>query len=250
MALANETTGAGRRLVLAHGFTQNRRCWGPFGDQLAAGHELVLVDMPGHGNTDPNHDSADLPTSAELLVESGGEATYVGYSMGGRVALHAALQHPAAVQGLVLIGATAGIDDAPDRRDRRLADDALADELIEIGLDAFLDRWLAGPLFASLTDAAACRDARRSNRVDGLAASLRRCGTGTQEPLWDRLSTITAPVLVLAGANDAKFTELGGRLVDALPNAQLQTIVGNHAVQLEAPTSTASAVRSFVSTLN
>ncbi|MGI9615859.1 MAG: alpha/beta fold hydrolase [Acidimicrobiales bacterium] len=250
MGLAKETTGVGQRFVLAHGFTQNRHCWGPFGDQVAVDHELVMVDMPGHGNTDPNHDSADLSTSADLLIESGGEAIYVGYSMGGRVALHAALRHPAAVRGLVLIGATAGIDDAADRRDRRLADDALADELIEIGLDAFLDRWLAGPLFASLSDAAACRDARRSNRVDGLAASLRRCGTGTQEPLWDRLGAITAPVLVLAGANDAKFTALGGRLVDAMANAQLKTIPGNHAVHLEAPTPTAAAVRSFASTLS
>ena len=182
-------------------------------------------------------------------MEVGGEAIYVGYSMGGRVALHAALQHPAAVKGVVLIGATAGIDDGDARRDRRLADDTLADELIELGLDTFLDRWLAGPLFASLTDAAACREARRSNRVDGLAASLRRCGTGTQEPLWGRLSAVTAPVLVLAGDDDTKFSALGARLVGTLANARFQTIPGSHAVHLENPTPAAGAVRSFVSSV-
>ena len=57
---------------------------------------------------------ADLWGSADHLV-AGGRAVYVGYSMGGRVALHAALRHPDAVERLVLIGATAGIDDADER---------------------------------------------------------------------------------------------------------------------------------------
>ena len=177
--------GGGRRLILAHGFTQNARCWGPFAEHLAVDHDLTLVDAPGHGRS--GHDEADLWTAARLLTEVGGPGVYVGYSMGGRTALHAALAHPEVVRGLVLIGATPGLPGEDERAQRRRADDELASRLLDIGLPAFLDRWLSQPLFAGLDAEAAALPARLTNRPDGLAASLRRCGTGNQEPLWDRL---------------------------------------------------------------
>ncbi|MDH3682033.1 MAG: alpha/beta fold hydrolase [Acidimicrobiia bacterium] len=246
MSLHHEVWGRGQRLVLAHGFTQNRRCWGPFAHDLAADHQVVLADLPGHGATPPEHDRADLTTAGELLVEVGGEGIYVGYSMGGRVALHAALSRPGAVRGLVLIGATAGIDQPDARRARTEADDALAEALDRVGLPAFLDRWLANPLFAGLSEPAACRRERLANRQDGLASSLRHCGTGTQEPLWNRLGEVRIPVLVLVGSDDTKFTELGNRLVAGLPDATLQSLPATHAVHLERPTASASAVRAFL----
>ncbi|MEM8925222.1 MAG: alpha/beta fold hydrolase, partial [Actinomycetota bacterium] len=212
---------------------------------LGADHQLVTVDLPGHGATDAVHDTADLPTAAELLADAGGSAIYVGYSMGGRIALHAALQRPETVRGLVLIGATAGLDDPDDRAARREADEALAERLLTIGLEAFLDRWLAAPLFAGLSPSAQCRPARLRNRPAGLAASLRHCGTGTQEPLWDRLSAITAPVLVVAGDDDPKFLAIGERLTATLPDATMRTAPSTHAVHLACPTTTAELVRRF-----
>lgn len=246
MALASTVSGRGTRLTLAHGFTQNSRCWGPFATDLAVDHEVITVDLPGHGTTDAVHDRVDLPAAGRLLAETGGAAVYVGYSLGGRIALHAALAAPEAVRGLVLIGATAGIDDAEARAQRRQADGALADRLLAEGLDSFLARWLTNPLFAGLTPAAQHLDARLTNRPDGLAASLRHCGTGTQEPLWDRLRAVEVPVLVVAGADDAKFAALGRRLVDTLPTAELAILPSTHAVHLERPTATAERLRAFV----
>jgi 2-succinyl-6-hydroxy-2,4-cyclohexadiene-1-carboxylate synthase len=244
--LHHEVWGRGNRMVLAHGFTQNSRCWGPFGHDLAADHPVAMVDLPGHGATPARHDAADLHEAGRLLVEAGGEAVYVGYSMGGRVALHAALAYPAAVQALVLTGATAGIDEPEARRARREADEALADRLIEAGLPTFIDRWLAGPLFASLPPGAACRAERLTNRPEGLAASLRHRGTGTQEPLWDRLARLDIPVLVLAGSQDAKFCAIGRRLIELLPRSSMLGLPAGHAVHLERPASAADAVRRFV----
>lgn len=262
MGLAHREWGRGRRLVLAHGFTQNADCWGPFAHDLASDHQIVAVDLPGHGDTAADHDDADLPESGRLLGEVGGNGVYVGYSMGGRVALHTALHTalhrevqppglaedlaPGLVDGLVLIGSTAGIDDADVRRTRRQADEALADQLLALGLSDFLDRWLVNPLFAGLNEKTACRSERMRNRASGLAASLRSCGTGTQEPLWPQLASLDIPVLVLVGDDDAKFTEIGRRLVDALPRGELRTLPATHAVHLECPTSAAEAVRAFV----
>ena len=241
-----EQRGHGPRLVLVHGFTQTARCWGAFADDLARDHELVLVDAPGHGGS--SRVAADLPGGAELLGRAGGHGTYLGYSMGGRLALHLALARPELVERLVLVGATAGIDDPDQRAARRRADEGLADHLEEVGLEAFLDEWLAKPLFAGLTDEAAAREERLANEAGALATSLRRAGTGTQEPLWDRLGALAMPVLVLAGVDDVKFSALASRLGRAIgANATVALVPrAGHSAHLEAPGDAASIVRRWL----
>ncbi|MBK9181254.1 MAG: alpha/beta fold hydrolase [Acidimicrobiales bacterium] len=246
MDLHSERSGTGPRLVLAHGFTQNRRCWGALADELTTDHEVIRVDLPGHGRSGVT--AADLPTTAALLGEAGGPATYLGYSLGGRVALHLALARPDLVRGLVLIGATAGIDDPAERAARRRADAALADELERTGLDAFLQRWLAGPLFETLPPDAAFVEARRESSAEGLASSLRLAGAGRQEPLWERLASLRMPVLVLAGALDDRFCALGRRLASAIgTNATFAAVPGaGHAAHLERPAEVLALVRPWL----
>ena len=167
-----ERLGHGPRIVLVHGFTQTGRSWGAVAEDLAVDHEIVLVDAPGHGASASV--AADLVTGALLLGEAGGPGVYVGYSMGGRLALHLALARPNLVHALVLIGATPGIEDPASRAERRAADETLAATLERDGLDAFLAGWLAQPLFASLpTEAAALDDAATRRR------STRRCTATT-----------------------------------------------------------------------
>ena len=199
-----------------------------------AGHEPLALDAPGHGAAAEL--DLDLVEGGAWLAATGGRATYVGYSMGGRLCLHAALAAPDAVRGLVLISATGGMDDAGERAARRTADEALADRIEAIGVPAFLDEWLAQPLFAGLDDAAQGRAERLVNTPAGLASSLRRAGTGTQLPLWDRLAGVHVPTLVVAGALDAKFVALGERLASVIPGAELAVVDGaGHTVHLERP---------------
>src|SRR5690606_35878116 len=122
------------------------------------------------------------------VTSVGGRASYVGYSMGGRLVLQAALSRPELVERLVLIGATPGIEDAGERAERRARDDELAAHVVEVGVDAFIDEWVAQPMFAGLPVDSDCDAARRANTAEGLAASLRGCGTGAQPSLWGRLA--------------------------------------------------------------
>jgi 2-succinyl-6-hydroxy-2,4-cyclohexadiene-1-carboxylate synthase len=233
------------RIVLVHGFTQTARSWRPIAERLAAGLgpdvDIVALDAPGHG--DRGGVRADLPTGATMLGDEGGRATYIGYSMGGRLCLHLALDARHLVERLVLIGATPGIENDRERHARRAADDELADEIERIGVSAFVERWLSQPLFARLTDSDAGIEARLANTPAGLASSLRLAGTGTQAPLWSRLGEIAVPVLVIAGKHDPKFTAIGRRMVDAIPDATLVVIGGaGHAAHLERPAATCDAI--------
>lgn len=243
--LAVETEGVGPRLVLVHGFAQTARCWGAAAHALAADHEVHRVDAPGHGRSDAVR--ADLADTAALLADLG-PATYLGYSMGGRMCLEVALRHPGEVAALVLVSATAGIDDADERAARRVSDEALAARLETVGVDAFVEQWLSLPLFAGLPPDGRFDVERRTNTAAGLASSLRLAGTGTQDPSWDRLAALTMPVLVVAGADDPKFTRLARRLTAAIGDrATLAVVPGaGHTVHVEAPDAFLAVVRPWL----
>jgi 2-succinyl-6-hydroxy-2,4-cyclohexadiene-1-carboxylate synthase len=241
-----EVDGHGPRLVLVHGFAQTRRCWGPVGADLARDHEVVRVDAPGHGKSATFY--AGLLTGARLIADQGAEATYLGYSMGARLLLHLALSNPELVRGLVLLGAAGGIEDPMARAERQKLDEAMADRLEREGLEPFLDAWLAQPLFAGLSEDMQFRAERRENTVDGLAESLRQCGTGAQDPLWPRLARLDMPVLVLAGARDEKFAAEAERIGAAIgTNADVALVPdAGHAAHLEQPDAFLAIVRPWL----
>lgn len=226
-------------LVLLHGFAQTGRCWGALPEDLIELADVVAVDLPGHGLS--RHSPASVGQTAELLAaEHPGPGIWLGYSFGARVALRLALDHPAACSALVLVSGTAGLEDRAERAARVSADEALADRLEAEGVSAFLDRWLALPLFAGLTPATDYRAERETNTAAGLANSLRLAGTGAMEPMWDRLDELRQrqlPVLIVAGVRDPKFVAAGRRLGSAIGGSAAVAVIdgAGHTVHLEAP---------------
>jgi 2-succinyl-6-hydroxy-2,4-cyclohexadiene-1-carboxylate synthase len=241
-----EEGGPEPRVVLAHGFTQTQAAWEPLAARLRARRRLVRVDLPGHGGSAGVR--AGFAEAAGLLGACGGRAAYVGYSLGGRLCLRLALDRPELVEALVLLGASPGIADPSERARRRLADEALARELERDGVAAFLDRWLAGPLFATLPPERAGRHERLANTTDGLASALRLLGAGAQAPLWDRLGGLRRPTLLVAGALDAKFAGLAAAMAAAIgPAARVALVPGaGHAAHLERPAEVAALVEGFL----
>jgi 2-succinyl-6-hydroxy-2,4-cyclohexadiene-1-carboxylate synthase len=247
------TSDRAERLVLLHGFTQTHHHWTACAERLA-GHltaddgrrpTLIAPDLPGHGLS--HADRTAIDASARELAARTGPAPYVGYSMGGRVALHAALADDRAVERLVLIGATAGIDDALERDERRRSDDALATRIERIGVSAFLADWMSLPLFATLPDDRVGLDRRRRNTASGLAHSLRTAGAGAQRSLWESLDELHVPVLLIAGELDTKFSSIALALTARLPNAHVELIGGaGHAAHSERPDDVAEAIATWV----
>ena len=241
-----------QRLVLLHGFTQAASAMDDLAIRirdLTTDIEPVCVDLAGHGSR--SNEALDLVAGADVLAETYGPAIWLGYSLGGRQALHLAVHRPEAVLGLVLISTTAGIDDDTDRQRRREDDERLAARIESIGLDAFLDEWLAGPLFADFADPPDVAAARRSNSPAGLAMSLRLAGTGAQASLWGSLPRITVPALVLTGERDTKFTDISQRLVEGISGAVGATVAdAGHSLHLERPDQAASLITDWLTSLN
>jgi 2-succinyl-6-hydroxy-2,4-cyclohexadiene-1-carboxylate synthase len=225
-------------IVLLHGFTHTGASWEPVAAALAERYRALAPDLRGHGSAS---DAVPVTLEAvlgdlEALIPAG--ATLVGYSMGGRIALHAALRHPDRLARLVLIGASPGLADPGEREERRNADERLADELEAMSIEVLAERWARTPVLAGQRPEvlAAVHADRLRNTPGGLARALRGLGTGALPPLWDRLGELAVPTTLIAGERDEKFTALAEAMAASIADARVHVVAGaGHAAHLEAP---------------
>jgi len=242
-----EKIGHGPPVVLLHGFTGSNKTYRDLVYTIDRQFTTFSVDLIGHANS-------ASPLSVEhyrmrqavddlvtVLKAQGHErAVWVGYSLGGRVALNVAIHRPDVVSGLVLESASPGLATEAARAERVDADEALAQRIERDGVEAFIDYWESIPLWdsqkANLNDTQ--KEMQRRTRLEqpraGLANSLRGMGTGAQDWLGDRLGEISVPVLLLAGSLDTKFSAWAEEMAKRIPEATLRIIDGaGHNVHLE-----------------
>lgn len=272
-----ESKGSGPRIVLLHGFTQTSRLWGKFGDLLAAQRQTIAVDLPGHGSDGSSLIRADIQDCARILIETIDEFEVpdlshvdnasndeygsdnksddhalkfdlLGYSLGARVALQAALTYSKNIRRLILISGTPGIIDPDQRSLRRSRDNELAAKLDDSkDTEEFLRGWLGSPMFSRLTTEEANLEERLRNSAEGLASSLRLAGAGAQLPLWDRLVELEVPTLLITGMTDVKFTFIGNNMAATNSKSTLTVVPGaGHAVHLEQPYRCANVVNHWL----
>ena len=238
--------GEGPPVTLLHGFTQSGRSWRELISRMPEGWKWVVPDLRGHGQTVSRPGaSCSMDACTEDLVALWqeldlGRTHIVGYSMGGRLALHIAARRPERLLSLLTIGAHAGLDDDA-REGRRKGDEALAERIQNDGIEPFVDYWGSLPLFAGLQRrgeryVAQLRAERLQNHVAGLACSLRGMGAGAMEPLWDDLRRVRVPCTFVAGQLDHGYVASARRLAATVPNGQVEIVLrAGHAVHQERP---------------
>ncbi|MBF0550503.1 MAG: 2-succinyl-6-hydroxy-2,4-cyclohexadiene-1-carboxylate synthase [Deltaproteobacteria bacterium] len=244
-------------VLMLHGFLGSGEDWAEVIQMLSPDFSCLTVDLPGHGRTriKTGDQAYTLVGAAAGLVALLDDlalppVTLVGYSMGGRLALYLALAYPERFTGLVLESASPGLADPIERRTRQERDEQLADELESRGLEKFLKHWYDQPLFNSLKQhprfADLCR--RRMNNIPAeLAKSLRMMGVGRQPSLWEDLSRVGLPMLVVVGERDAKFRDLAAQMVARQPAARLAVVHGSgHNVHFEKPAELAEQIKNFI----
>ena len=238
--------GDGVPVTLLHGFTQGGRGWSELISRMPEGWKWIAPDLRGHGETQVRNDA---PCSMDACTRDlvalwdglGVERTHlVGYSMGGRLALHIATRRPERLLSVLTIGAHAGLDEDA-REGRRRGDEALAERIEKQGMESFVDYWGSLPLFAGLerrgpSYVAQVRADRLQNHAAGLACSLRGMGAGAMEPLWDELPNVTVPCTFVAGQLDHGYVASARRLASTVPNGRFEIVLrAGHAVHQERP---------------
>jgi 2-succinyl-6-hydroxy-2,4-cyclohexadiene-1-carboxylate synthase len=251
--------GDGTPVTLLHGFTQSGRSWQEVISAMPSGRRWVVPDLRGHGETRTRPGApctmdactADLEMLWDLLGI--GRTHLVGYSMGGRLALHIAARRPERLLSLLTIGAHAGLDEEA-RAGRLMGDEALARRIEQDGLEAFVNYWGSLPLFAGLerrgpSFVAQVRAERMGNTVAGLACSLRGMGAGVMQPLWDDLAHVSVPCTFVAGQLDHGYVASARRLAASVPNGRIEVVLrAGHSVHQERPEAFARVLAAHLAT--
>lgn len=234
-------------LLLVHGFLGSVQEWGGLPERLVPRFSVAAVDLPGHGESDGGTEPGryDVPRVARELgaVQAavfGGPAWWLGYSMGGRIALAAAAMG-VPMRGLLLESASPGIPGEEGRRARREEDGLRARRLETEGTEAFVSWWLGLPLFAGLARLPRdvreeARRLRASQKAGRMAAWLRGGGAGSQPSYWDELEGLELPVRILVGEEDEKFRKTADAMLPLLPRGTMTVAPGaGHLPHLETP---------------
>jgi 2-succinyl-6-hydroxy-2,4-cyclohexadiene-1-carboxylate synthase len=234
-------------VVLLHGFTHTGASWDPVVAALGESYRALAPDIRGHGAASERTPVSLEPVLDDLAALASPRFTLVGYSMGGRIALHAALRFGERVDRIILIGASPGIADPAQRAARRAGDDERARGLERSTIAQFAAHWAQTPVLAGQPPAvaAAVHADRLRNHPAGLARALRGLGTGALPSLWDRLGEVVAPVALVVGERDEKFTAVAAEMAGRLVEAEVVVVPGaGHAVHLEAPKRIARVISS------
>jgi 2-succinyl-6-hydroxy-2,4-cyclohexadiene-1-carboxylate synthase len=239
------------KIVLLHGFTQAKEMWHSTSSLLAEeladrNPHIISVDLPGHGQSSAQE--VNLWQAAQQIVDICGEATYIGYSLGARVALHCALQSSSSVKRLVLCGATPGLRSNEEREARRVADENIAQSIEQTPLADFLNTWTRQAIFDGYVPDEKDISIRLCNKASGLAMSLRTLGTGTQEDLWERLPQLPMPVLLVTGEEDHKFSNIAVEMKALIGTTaqHIQIPQCGHSVPFQKPAEFCSVVSQFI----
>lgn len=244
-------------VVFLHGFMGSSVDWLEVTSTLKERFFCIAPDLPGHGaslglsSASYSFEGAARAALRTLDAFGVGRATFVGYSMGGRLALYLALRYPERCTALFLESSSPGIEGAAEREARRRSDAEKAARLESGDFEEFLAVWYSQPLFASLARQdgpfKGMIEARRGNDPGELALALRGMGTGAQPSLWGELPGLAPPTLAVAGELDEKFVAISRRMVEASPKVRAAAVAGaGHNVRAEAPEAYLGVLKGFL----
>lgn len=254
-------------ILFLHGFMGDRHEFKQAIAILSKQFYCVAIDLLGHGQTcliDRSHQDPDdiakrepyytIQSSAHLAIKlldflRIDRCFLVGYSMGGRLALYLTIYFPQYFYKVVLESASAGLRTDAERSDRLSKDRQLATKLEHGDFRQFLENWYQQPIFNSLRSHQSfpqLLEQRLDNSPLQLAKSLRDLSTGMQPSLWEDLSEIKIPLLLLAGELDPKFVQINQQMEQLCKYTKLEIMPNcGHNIHFENPELFVEKIKAF-----
>ncbi|MCV9388463.1 alpha/beta fold hydrolase [Reichenbachiella ulvae] len=142
-------SGSGKTIVFLHGYCESLEIWTEFANELSKNHQVVLIDLPGHGQSeilagDFSIEDVARAIHEQLDIEGIEEYFVIGHSLGGYVALALAELFPDSLTGFGLFSSSIYADDEEKKKVR----DKVKSYVEEYGVESFMETFIAG-LFAS-----------------------------------------------------------------------------------------------------
>jgi len=250
--------GAGRPIVLLHGYGESLVAWRGVFDSLTTAGRVVAFDLPGSGLSDKPATGYSAESMADWIAAAMqslnlDSAVIVGHSLGGAIAAAIAVRHPAAVRGLVLVDPAAVLppEYLPDPGSSRQLAASMRSAIAEYEslrphfFSPHDSEWMAEPD----TAAASYVPQDDESYVVALQSVLSEFDFAWLSAA--RADSVRVPTLVLWGEYDQLFPRrLGARLVEALPDARLQVVERSwHRPHVERPAVVSAAIVQFLDTL-
>jgi pimeloyl-ACP methyl ester carboxylesterase len=255
--------GAGKPVVLAHGLGGWAGNWRGIVPLLTGDRRVIVLDLPGHGGSEPLRGARNLDPFADVLLElldaeDALPAAWVGHSLGALVGVHAAVRRPDAVTGLVLAAAP-GITSSTRTAEAWLT--ALG--VLRPGRIAgrYSERFSSSRRLRTLAfggwgaaDPAALAPELAQGFLDGPPQNRDTLTPGRALVASDpreRLDRVACPCLCLWGTNDAWVPLADGMEYARRLRAPLRTIADcGHLLIGERPEAVGAAVRDFLQSLD
>lgn len=268
-----DTKGKGEYLVLIHGAGDNLNMWYHQVPAFFKNYYVITYDVRGSGKTDSPKGDYSISLLAEDVCELVKAIAFVnlmsvdsmeqmmksqkpdeaqcfllGYSMGGRIALEAAINHPQMVKALVLANSSVGLaPPTPDAAERRQALLELLGKGDMKKVAEMMTTNAFSPGFKSKNPSEFDKymKVKLQNKPDGLVRIMQALASTTTPP---DLSKVKCPVLLIVGENDAYMgVEPGKQAHEAIAGSKLVILPTGHASAIEAPDKFNSAVLEFLS---
>jgi len=250
-----QVKGKGANLVLVHGAGDNLNMWYHQVPVFSKSYRVITYDVRGSGKTERpegEYSIALLAEDAYQLMKAIGvkEAYFLGYSMGGRIALELALNHPELIKALILANSSVVLTppsaESLERRRTIL-------ELLGKGdMKAFAEMMTAGAFSPGLKSRNPAEfkkymKVKLQNHPQGIARIMQLLGAPASPP---DLSKVRCPVLLIVGEHDLYMgVEQGKRGHEAMTGSKMVLLPTGHAAAIEAPEKFNSAVLEFLSRL-
>jgi 3-oxoadipate enol-lactonase len=248
-----EIKGEGEPLILIHGAGDNLNMWYHQIPVFSKSYNVIIYDVRGHGKTESPKTEYTILLFTEDLYQflkalKVKNAYFLGYSMGGRIALNLAIDHPEIVKALILANSSVGLmspsAEAMERRRTWL-------ELLEKGdINRFVELMTTTVFSPGFKDRNAAaferyKNVKLQNKPDALTRVIQAMGVPTAPP---DLNKVKCPVLIIVGEKDTLTGVDQGKLAQkAMINSKLVILPTGHAAAVELPSKFNSAVMEFLS---